>query len=130
EGRSLGRYLDSLTKPPPLAEVVSILSMLFDAIAIAHTYGIVHRDLKPDNVFLTELAGEKIVKVLDFGLAHVDDARDAGPTLTSKDVVAGTPDYMSPEQCRSLAVGPSADLYAMGCIMTTLLQLHPPFKAA
>ena len=127
DGRSVGAWLDRLDAPPPLAEVGRILAMLLDAFAVAHAYGIVHRDLKPDNVFLADVGDERVVKVLDFGLAHVDDARDAGPTLTQRDTVAGTPDYMSPEQCRSLAVGPSADLYSLGCLLTTLLQLRPPF---
>jgi eukaryotic-like serine/threonine-protein kinase len=128
DGRSLGSWLDRLDAPPPLAEVGRILAMLLDAFAVAHAYGIVHRDLKPDNVFLADVGDQRVVKVLDFGLAHVDDARDAGPTLTQRDAVAGTPDYMSPEQCRSLAVGPSADLYSLGCLLTTMLQLRPPFS--
>ncbi len=127
DGRSLGAWLDRLTAPPPLAEVGRIFGTLLDAFDVAHAYGIVHRDLKPDNVFLAEVGDQRVVKVLDFGLAHVDDARDSGPTLTQRDAVAGTPDYMSPEQCRSLAVGPSADLYSLGCLLTTLLQLQPPF---
>jgi serine/threonine-protein kinase len=127
DGHSLGAWLDRLDTPPPLAEVGRVVGMLLDAFAVAHAYGIVHRDLKPDNVFLADVGDERLVKVLDFGLAHVDDARDAGPTLTQRDAVAGTPDYMSPEQCRSLVVGPSADLYSLGCLLTTLLQLRPPF---
>jgi serine/threonine-protein kinase len=101
--------------------------MILDALEAAHGCGIVHRDLKPENVLLTEVAGRQVAKVVDFGLAHLDDALDAGPTLTSQDMVAGTPEYMSPEQCRSLAVGPSSDLYAIGCVLTTLLQGKPPF---
>ncbi len=130
EGRSLTRWLGSLGAPPPLAEVANLLGMLLDAFQVAHSFGIVHRDLKPDNVFLVDAGGTAgpIVKVVDFGLAHVDDARDAGPTLTSKDVIAGTPEYMSPEQCRSLSVGPSADLYSIGCLLTEMLQLRPPFR--
>jgi serine/threonine-protein kinase len=127
EGRSLTKWLQGHEGPPPLAEVVEILVPLCDALEVAHSYGIVHRDLKPDNVFLTTALGHRVVKVVDFGLAHVDDARDQGPTLTSKDVIAGTPEYMSPEQCRSLAVGASADVYAVGCILTELLQRAPPF---
>jgi serine/threonine-protein kinase len=130
EGRSLGRWLGELYAPPPLADVAWIMGELFDVFAVAHGYGIVHRDLKPDNVFLTEVGGRRTTKVVDFGLAHVDDARDKGPTLTAKDVIAGTPEYMSPEQCRSLAVGPSADIYACGCLLTELLQLRPPFLGA
>ena len=128
EGRSLAQWLHSLPAPPPLAEVARIFAMLLDAFSVAHAFGIVHRDLKPDNVFLADVGELRVAKVLDFGLAHVDDARDAGPTLTQGDAIAGTPDYMSPEQCRSLAVGPSADLYSLGCLLTTMLQLRPPFK--
>ena len=127
EGRSLGSWLHSLRAPPPLAEVARIFAMLLDAFDVAHAFGIVHRDLKPDNVFLAEVGDRRVAKVLDFGLAHVDDARDTGPTLTQGDAIAGTPDYMSPEQCRSLAVGPSADLYSLGCLLTTMLQLKAPF---
>ncbi len=136
EGRSLGALLEERSSAlrrvgpaalPPLAEVVEILTPVVDAFQLAHSFGIVHRDLKPDNVFLASVDNRRTVKVVDFGLAHVDDARDQGPTLTSKDVVAGTPEYMSPEQCRSLAVGPSADLYAIGCLLTEMLQLRPPF---
>jgi serine/threonine protein kinase len=127
-GRSLGRWLDEQRGLPPLREVEAIMTALFEAFEVAHAYGIVHRDLKPDNVHLTEVGHQRVVKVLDFGLAHVDDARDAGPSLTKKDMIAGTPEYMSPEQCRSLKVGPSADLYSLGCILTELLQLRPPFR--
>jgi eukaryotic-like serine/threonine-protein kinase len=130
QGHSLSGWIDRMPGPPPLAEVRHVLTSLLDALDVAHRFGIVHRDLKPDNVFLADAGGARVVKVLDFGLAHVDDVRDAGPTLTSKDAIAGTPDYMSPEQCRSLAVGPSADLYSVGCLLTTLLQLRPPFEGS
>lgn len=129
-GQSLTRWISHLPDAPRLTEVADIMGQLLDAFEAAHAYGIVHRDLKPDNVFLTEVAGKRVVKVLDFGLAHVEDKRDQGPTLTAKDVIAGTPEYMSPEQCRSLAVGPSADIYSIGCILTELLQLRPPFTGA
>jgi len=130
EGQSVNGWLGRLSALPPLADVVDVMSQLLDAFEVAHSYGIVHRDLKPDNVFLTEVGGKRLVKVVDFGLAHVDDQRDQGPTLTKKDVIAGTPEYMSPEQCRSLAVGPSADVYSIGCLLTELLQLRPPFTGA
>ena len=126
-GRSLGAYLDGLRAPPPLAVVGELLSPVLAALAVAHAAGVVHRDLKPDNVFLAEVGGAIVPKLVDFGLAHVDDPIDRGPTLTQTEMVAGTPDYMSPEQCRSLRVGPASDLYAFGCLLTTLLQLKPPF---
>ena len=128
-GRSLNAWLSSCSTPPPIAEVVEILGQVVDAFEAAHAAGIVHRDLKPENVFLAiEADGRRVAKVVDFGLAHVDDHRDAGPTLTRPDLVSGTPEFMSPEQCRSLAVGPSTDLYAIGCVLTDMLQLAPPFS--
>ncbi len=132
-GASLGSHLHRVMAPPPIADVVWIMQSLFEAFTVAHDSGIIHRDMKPDNVFLTDprgegfQAGKTVVKVVDFGLAHVE-VEDGGPTLTSKDMIAGTPEYMSPEQCRSLSVGPSADLYSLGCVLTELLQLKPPFS--
>ncbi len=131
EGQSLGALLDELTEPLPLAEILPILLQILDALIQAHRQDVVHRDLKPDNVILTEDArGGRWVKLVDFGLARFQDPAENDATLTRADAVAGTPAYMSPEQCRSLRVGPSTDLYAFGCIMTELLQLMPPFSGA
>lgn len=127
-GPSLAAWIGAQSAPPPLVLVQALMDQVFDALGAAHASGIVHRDLKPDNVLFTdEPAGR--VKVVDFGLAHLEAAGDDGETLTRRDAVAGTPAYMSPEQCRSLRVSPSADLYAAGCLLTELLQLRPPFTA-
>ncbi|WP_437962325.1 serine/threonine-protein kinase (plasmid) [Sorangium sp. So ce119] len=128
KGQSLAARLRAPRELPDLAEVASIFADILDGVGAAHACGIVHRDLKPENVLLAEQDGQRVAKVVDFGLAHLDDPLDAGPTLTSEDMIAGTPEYMSPEQCRSLAVGPSSDLYACGCILTVLLQGKPPFS--
>ncbi|WP_438000094.1 serine/threonine-protein kinase [Sorangium sp. So ce185] len=127
KGQSLAARLRASRALMDLAEVAEIFGDILDGVGAAHACGIVHRDLKPENVLLAEQDGQRVAKVVDFGLAHLDDPLDAGPTLTSNDMVAGTPEYMSPEQCRSLAVGPSTDLYACGCILTVLLQGSPPF---
>jgi serine/threonine protein kinase len=128
-GETMAAWIDHTPAPPSYADIADVLGQVLEALDAAHNAGIVHRDLKPDNVFLTvESDGRRIAKVVDFGLAHVDDARDDGPPLTQADTVSGTPEYMSPEQCRSLAVGPSTDIYAIGCILTELLQLAPPFE--
>lgn len=135
DGRSLGQFIDDHDALLPLDFVREVSMQLLEGLAAAHDRNIVHRDLKPDNVFLvSNVPGEPIslasnsftLKILDFGLAHVEVALDPG-TLTLTSHVAGTPAYMSPEQCRSLAVGPSTDLYAFGCILTELLQGSPPF---
>lgn len=131
DGQSLADWIDELAVPPSLADVGDIVVQLTRALEAAHALGIVHRDLKPDNVILgRDATGARLVKVVDFGLAHLSGPQEDGPTLTKADAVAGTPDYMSPEQCRSLKVGPSTDLYALGCILTELLQLRPPFSGA
>jgi serine/threonine-protein kinase len=123
-GRPLGEWLERRGSLPTLEDVRTISTQILDALGAAHELGIVHRDLKPDNVLLSETLG---VKVVDFGLAHVDDPHRQ-EALTRADAVAGTPAYMSPEQSRSLRVGPASDLYAFGCVLTELLQLAPPFR--
>ncbi|MEM6790390.1 MAG: serine/threonine-protein kinase [Myxococcota bacterium] len=129
-GENLADWQDDLGRLPTLAEIRDVILPLCDAFEAAHKAGIVHRDLKPENIFLADEGDgqSRVLKVLDFGLARMDDdGEDA--TLTKASVVSGTPLYMSPEQCRSLAnVGPATDLYAIGCVLTELLQGMPPFE--
>jgi eukaryotic-like serine/threonine-protein kinase len=127
----------------PATEVVNIERQVLEALEALHDLGIVHRDLKPSNVFLTRHG----VKLLDFGLAHSsrqevpDDAgqprtvgdADQIPTatvLTAAGLIMGTPQYMAPEQARGDAAGPSADIYAAGCILYELLSGKRPFDGA
>ena len=112
--------------PPPLEAVKAVMTQVCDALEVAHAAGIVHRDLKPENIFLTREGEEPdVLKVLDFGLARMLDPKATKLTQTGE--IAGTPQYMSPEQCRSLDVGAATDIYALGCILTELLQGRPPF---
>lgn len=99
-------------------EAVGALLAMLDALAHCHARDVVHRDLKPGNI----LTREGRVCLTDFGLAwlgHDDDAR----------LRAGTPPYMAPEQFLGRAVGPSTDLYALGCVAAFLVQGRPPFQA-
>lgn len=131
DGETLKEHLNRMSQPPPLDWVRQVMEQIFQALQAAHTNGIVHRDLKPENILLRHdpvTPGLPLMKVVDFGMARVADVLDGEPTLTQLDFVAGTPAYMSPEQCRSLVVGPASDLYAAGCILTELLQLSPPFR--
>lgn len=128
-GSSLGDLLDGSDTYLPLARVRDLLAAVLDGLAAVHEKGIVHRDLKPDNIFLTDTPQGEVVKLVDFGLARMDDGAGA-PALTQTSAVSGTPDYMSPEQCQSLKVGPETDIYAVGCLLTALLQLYPPFAGA
>ena len=94
----------------------------------AHEHDLVHRDIKPGNLFLT--APDRTIKILDFGLARLDDV-DGGrsaSTLTEVGHVMGTPDYLAPEQARnSHTADHRADLYSLGCVLYFLLVGQVPF---
>jgi tetratricopeptide (TPR) repeat protein len=123
-GGTLAHRLHSGPLPP--REAAALLEPLARAVQAAHEKGVVHRDLKPANVLL---AADGVPKVSDFGLAKRLDA-SAGPTPSG--AVVGTPAYMAPEQAAGTpgAVGPAADVYALGAILYEALTGRPPFQAA
>jgi serine/threonine protein kinase len=118
--------------PVPLDEALSIARQIAEALEAAHEQGIVHRDLKPANV---KLAGDGTVKVLDFGLAKLNDPNvpndrnvlSMSPTITSPalmtgvGVLLGTAAYMSPEQARGRPVDKRSDVWAFGCVLFEML---------
>ncbi len=112
-------------------DAVEIARQIADVLAAAHKAGIVHRDLKPENIILTKDAakpGQVRVKLLDFGVAKL--ARPGGKALTRIGDILGTPLYMAPEQCRGDAnVDHRVDLYALGCVLYTMLCGRPPFSS-
>jgi len=90
------------------------------ALTVAHAQNIIHRDIKPSN--LIRLASNGSVKLSDFGLAKV-----AGAAVSSTHSVVGTPQYMSPEQCRNEALDGRADIYSLGATYFCLLTGRPPY---
>lgn len=130
EGETLQQHIERFDLMMPLEVVRDVMLQSLSAFEAAHARGIIHRDVKPENMFVMFVGGARHIKILDFGLAHVEVSRDEdkGPTLTQPDALAGTPEYMSPEQCYSLSVGPESDIYSLGCVLTTLLQGKPPFS--
>ena len=92
-------------------------------LAAAHAQGLVHRDVKPANILLAD--GVERVKLTDFGLARAAD--DA--SLTKTGVIAGTPQYMSPEQARGEAVDQRSDLFSLGSVLYAMCTGRAPFRA-
>jgi len=99
-------------------------------LAAAHEAGILHRDLKPENIFL-EIDDEQCVqpKILDFGLAKLLMPGAVTVHKTRSGTPMGSPRYMSPEQCRGVAVDHRTDIYAFGCIVYRMLTGVLPFDA-
>jgi DNA-directed RNA polymerase subunit RPC12/RpoP len=121
-GESLQERLDR-AGPPGVGEAVRIGREAAAGLAAAHARGLVHRDLKPANLLLEE--GSEHVRITDFGLARAtEDAR-----LTQSGVVAGTPEYMAPEQARGEAADQRSDLFSLGSVLYALCTGEPPFRA-
>jgi eukaryotic-like serine/threonine-protein kinase len=112
-----------------VSESLRIAKQVLLALDEAHAHGIVHRDLKPANVFLAELhGGEVAVKVMDFGIAGIEQAAE-GAKLTRTGAVLGTPAYMSPEQAQGIAIDGRSDLYALGVMIFEMVTGRVPFVA-
>lgn len=117
-----------------VGERLQICSQIAQALEAAHDSGIVHRDLKPANI---KIKRDGSVKVLDFGLARTvvpDSAADGGPDAptvvaghTEAGIILGTPQYMSPEQARGIAVDKRTDIWSLGCILYECLAGRRPF---
>ena len=123
DGLNLAEFVDAYG-PQPEGRVVNLLIQVCESLAEAHASGLVHRDIKPANVFVTDRGGvPDMVKVLDFGLvrpvASVDNtALDAADT----EILAGTPNYMSPEAVENGATADArSDLYSVGAVGYYLL---------
>ena len=109
--------------PLTALEVVRIGRQIASGLAAAHEQGLVHRDIKPANIMLND--GIERVLITDFGLARaIDDA-----SMTQTGVLAGTPQFMSPEQARGEAADSRSDLFSLGMVMYAACTGRPPFRA-
>lgn len=121
-GTSLQRRLDK-EGPLTTVEVLRVGSQVAAGLSAAHGQGLVHRDIKPANIMLNH--GVERVSITDFGLARAAD--DASMTRTG--VIAGTPQYMSPEQARGGPIDHRSDLFSLGSVLYAACTGRPPFRA-
>jgi eukaryotic-like serine/threonine-protein kinase len=131
-----GRTLKDVVRsggPMTLARTTEIVRQVAGALEAAHGEGVVHRDLKSDNIMLDEATGGDWAKVLDFGIAKIQQTErsvhETDPGLTAPNLIIGTPQYMSPEQCsQASAIDARSDLYSFGVIIYEMLAGHVPFS--
>lgn len=116
-----------LQGPLPLDSALQYAIQIADALDAAHREGIVHRDLKPSNILITKSG----VKLLDFGVAKMRAAHataDSTVSVSTSTSIAGTPQYMAPEQLESGIADPRTDLWAFGCVLYEMLTGKHAFE--
>jgi len=107
---------------------LSLFVSLCKAVQHAHLKGVIHRDLKPANVLVSEVDGERLIKVIDFGVAKAIDQKLTEKSFAATNMIVGTPAYMSPEQAElsSMDIDTRTDVYSLGVILFELLAGVPP----
>ena len=132
EGENLRHCL--WREPLKLDEALGVAIQVAMALEAAHAAGIVHRDVKPENIMLRK---DRIVKVLDFGLAKLSDRESsvADPEAvtipiseTNPGMIIGTSGYMSPEQAQGESIDGRSDIFSLGVVLYEMVAGQPPFK--
>jgi serine/threonine-protein kinase len=124
EGQSLENMLRNRTLSPS-ADIIRFLRQIAEALDYAHRRGVVHRDIKPANILIANVGrdSDQSAKIADFGVANVVSLE------ASQASIAGTPNYMSPEQIGGLAVTGRSDQFSLGVIVYEILTGSTPFTA-
>src|SRR5712671_3209213 len=128
DGRTLKEIIRS-EGAMPLGRVVEIIRQVTGALDAAHGQGVVHRDLKSDNIMVSQTNGGDWAKVLDFGIAKMQQPEGVRDNdITAANLVIGTPQYMSPEQCSQAGpIDARSDVYSLGVIVFEMLTGKVPF---
>src|SRR5262245_36722275 len=128
EGRTLGALIRS--GGMKIGEALEVATQVAGALSAAHAAGIVHRDIKPENIMLRP---DGYVKVLDFGLAKLNEHPARDPTRSDKvetdpGTVLGTVSYMSPEQARGLETDARSGIFSLGVVLYEMITGRRPFE--
>jgi serine/threonine-protein kinase len=121
-GYSLQERIEQ-TGPLEVREILRIGMQTAAGLAAAHAQGLVHRDIKPANILLEN--GVERVRITDFGLARAMDEA----SQTQSGILAGTPQYMAPEQACGESIDYRADLFSLGSVLYAMCTGHSPFRA-
>lgn len=124
-GESLADYLDQHDFLP-VEQALPIFRQICAGLAYAHDRGIIHRDIKPPNIMLLE-GSQRVVKIVDFGIAKLSVAGQPGQGLTRPGEIFGSPLYMSPEQCLGSPIDHRTDIYSTGITFFEALTGRAPF---
>jgi len=111
----------------PWRTAVTFLEELLLGLRYAHGRGVVHRDIKPENLFLLDGEERPLLKILDFGIAKLQEGMTGGTRITRSGLTIGTPIYMSPEQTVDGEITPASDLYSSTVVLVEMLTGDPPF---
>ena len=109
----------------PLVERLRIMADVCSALGYAHRQNVIHRDVKPANIFVQP---DGRVKLLDFGIARLEERKDQGLSLTRPGRILGTVTYMAPEQLRDKPVDRRCDIFAAGVVLYQLVSGELPFS--
>ena len=132
DGQTVASYIEKEKKGAlDPVEALNICLQVTRALAAAARQHLVHRDLKPANLMLVDQDGERIVKVIDFGLAKSakTEGEDSG-TLTQAGGFVGTPHFASPEQLEERDIDIRSDIYSLGVTLYYMLTGRPPFSGS
>ena len=127
--RLRGETIDQLIRKNGSLEWRSAVNLTIQAchaLEAAHQAGVIHRDIKPANLFLTR---NGVLKLLDFGVAHLKLQPDLVTSDSEAFILIGTPEYMAPEQAKGIEPSSSSDVYALASVLYELLTGDRPFEA-
>ncbi len=121
EGQTLKQLMRS--GPLPFDRILSIFNPIAEALAYAHAQGVLHRDIKPSNIII---ANDGHIYLADFGLARMIQPEQS---TISRDMLIGTPQYISPEQAKGDPVDARSDIYSLAVVLFEMMTGRAPFSA-